>query len=136
MFENITGGCGRAGNACLNAPQQLTLQKGKFSVPQGHQVKIILVPGGPMPERLDCMKTSLCPLSRHLCHGCLHTAMQAHSCTVCVCMVCRHMVCVWSMPYMSHATYVGFLNLSIHIIYIALLFFSPHAVMEVFLKNE
>lgn len=58
----------------------------KFSVPRGHWVTVILVPGEAMPERLDHMKTSLCPLFRHLCHGCLHTNMQAHVRTICVCI--------------------------------------------------
>lgn len=42
------------------------------------------------------------------------------------------MVCVWCMPYISYATYVGFLNPSISLTFS----FPSHAVMEVLMKNE
>lgn len=43
----------------LECSTQLTLQKGKSSVPQGHWAAIILVPGEAKPESLDCRKASL-----------------------------------------------------------------------------
>lgn len=101
LLGNLTGGCGRAGNACLSALQQLTLQKRTFSIPQGYWETFIMVPGWVMPESLNCLKTSLWPLSRHLFYECLHTNMQACVCTRCVCVwyVCKY---IWYVCGICH----------------------------------
>lgn len=103
-----------------------------------------------MPEGLDCMKTSLCPLFRHLCHRCLHTNMQPHVHTVCVsiygmCANIYGMCMVEAIYVICHICGIFLTSPYIYIvcqtgtyIYTALLLknFFPHAVMEVFLKNE
>lgn len=73
----------------LECSTQLTLQKGKSSVPQGHWAAIILVPGEAKPESLDCRKASLPSLQTSLPWVSInnHAVYNPSLHCLCVCMV-------------------------------------------------
>lgn len=116
----------------LECSTQLTLQKGKSSVPQGHWAAIILVPGEAKPESLDCRKASLPSLQTSLPWVSInnHAVYNPSLHCLCVCMV--HMQINTYGTCMEYAICVIchicgiFKSLHTYIYTALLLFFFPH----------